>query len=50
MTYFEQPVPAPERRASPLLTLPAPVTPHHTPVPLHAHPTARAIRVLRSPR
>ncbi|MDN0193826.1 hypothetical protein [Streptomyces sp. S.PNR 29] len=26
------------------------VTPHRTPVPNTAHPTARAIRVLRSPR
>ncbi len=29
---------------------PLPVTPHRIPVPSHAHPTDRAIRVLRSPR
>lgn len=50
MTYDEQRAPTRERRAlSPLLTGPA-VTPHRTPVPLPAHPSHRAIRVLRSPR
>ncbi|CAL9311282.1 hypothetical protein SUDANB51_03441 [Streptomyces sp. enrichment culture] len=56
MTYFELPGPARERRVSPLLpartpaSAPTPVTPHRTPVPTPAHPTDRAIRVLRSPR
>ncbi|MDQ0713992.1 hypothetical protein QFZ55_003444 [Streptomyces luteogriseus] len=53
MTYDELRGPTRERRApSPLLTGPAatPVTPHRTPVPLPAHPSHRAIRVLRSPR
>lgn len=50
MTYLELPGPARERRASPLLPAPTPVTPHRTPVPTPAHPTDRAIRVLRSPR
>lgn len=50
MTYVEQHVPARERQTSPLLPAAASVTPHHTPVPLRAHPTDRAIRELRSPR
>ncbi|CAL9479797.1 hypothetical protein SUDANB108_03029 [Streptomyces sp. enrichment culture] len=57
--YAEQRPPTPGRRTYPLLptaahgTADTPVTlvtPHRTPVPLSAHPTARAIRVLRSPR
>lgn len=53
MTHDEQRGPTREQRApSPLPTGPAslPVTPHRTPVPLPAHPSHRAIRVLRSPR
>ncbi len=53
MTYDEPGAPSLERLApSPLLAGPAstPVTPHRTPVPLPAHPSHRAIRVLRSPR
>ncbi|GGX26443.1 hypothetical protein GCM10010383_66220 [Streptomyces lomondensis] len=51
MTYPDELLePARARRAAPLLAAPAPVTPHHTPVPTPAHPTDRAIRVLRSPR
>lgn len=53
MTYDEHRRPTRGRRAlSPLLTGPAPasLTPHRTPVPLPAHPSHRAIRVLRSPR
>ncbi|GAB2754713.1 hypothetical protein GCM10027072_60910 [Streptomyces bullii] len=37
------------RRGFPGPALPTP-TPHRTPVPTSAHPTPRAIRVLRSPR
>lgn len=58
--HDEQRGPTRERRApSPLPTGPAslpstpaslPVTPHRTPVPLPAHSSHRAIRVLRSPR
>ena len=50
MTHVEQRVPARERRASPLLQASTLVTHHHTPVPLPAHLTDRAIRELRSPR
>ncbi|MDQ1018669.1 hypothetical protein QFZ43_005218 [Streptomyces afghaniensis] len=57
MTYEEQRGPTRERRPSPLRPAstpltphPIPVTPHRTPRPLPAHPTDRAIRVLRSPR
>ncbi|MBB4714604.1 hypothetical protein BJ965_004486 [Streptomyces luteogriseus] len=53
MIHDEQCGPTREQRApSPLPTGPAslPVTPHRTPVPLPAHPSHRAIRVLRSPR
>lgn len=53
MTHDGQRGPTRERRApSPLPTGPAapPVTPHRTPVPLPAHSSHRAIRVLRSPR
>jgi len=45
--------PAPTPRAVPLPTLPdatTPRTPRSTPVPLPAHTSDRAIRVLRSPR
>lgn len=50
MTYDEQRGPTRERRASPLPPASTPATPHRTPVPLPAHPSHRAIRVLRSPR
>ncbi|GAA2764683.1 hypothetical protein GCM10010103_37240 [Streptomyces paradoxus] len=53
MTYDEQRGPTRERRAPsplPLGHASTPVTPHRTPVPLPAHPSHRAIRVLRSPR
>jgi hypothetical protein len=50
MTYDEQRGAARERRACPLPAVSTPVTPHRTPVPLPAHPSYRAIRVLRSPR
>ncbi|GAA2220545.1 hypothetical protein GCM10010104_07830 [Streptomyces indiaensis] len=52
MTFEEQRAPTRGRAPSPLLTglAATPVTPHRTPVPLPAHPSPRAIRVLRSPR
>lgn len=50
MTYDELRGPTRERRASPLPAPSTPVTPHGTPVPLPAHSSHRAIRVLRSPR
>lgn len=50
MTYGEQHGPTRERRASPLPPASLSATPHRTPVPLPAHPSHRAIRVLRSPR
>lgn len=55
MSHDEQRPVTPGRRTSPLRAaapvIPVtPVTPHRTPVPLSAHLTHRAIRVLRSPR
>lgn len=53
MSHDEQGPPTTGRRTSPLLPAAVPVTPvtpHRTPVPFSAHPTDRAIRVLRSPR
>ncbi|SOR81212.1 hypothetical protein SCNRRL3882_4664 [Streptomyces chartreusis NRRL 3882] len=59
MTYEEPRAPDRDRRDAPLAEARTPlcvtphripVTPHRTPRPLPAHPTDRAIRVLRSPR